>query len=116
MHKCRACAFRPANTAEKAKSLYLSRGAFTEEQRRESPHLVPEDYSEERLLQIGSQLAAGTTYEYDDTRLSKLLAQGEAVRSVNGKALLWWFARFLGPPLAFLAGLWGLVWLLKSLR
>ena len=116
LHKCGACAFKPASNAEKAKSLYLSRGAFTEDQRQESPHFVPGDYSEQRLLQIGSQLASGSMYEYDETRLSKLLAQGEAVRSVNHKVLLLWVARFLGPPLALLAGLWGVVWLLKSFR
>ena len=116
MHKCRACAFKPANTAEKAKSLYLSRGAFTEEQRRESPHFVPEDYSEERLLQIGSQLASGLTYEYNVARLAKLRAQGEAVARVNVRALLWWFVRWLGPPFGLVAGLLAVVWLLKRLR
>lgn len=49
---------------------------------------VPQDYSEEHLLQIGGQLAAGVPYEYNELRLGKLLAQGEAVGSVNGKALL----------------------------
>ena len=115
-HKCKACGFRPKTTGDIARSLYLSRGMFTEDERKESPEFVPEDYSEEHLLQIGSGIAAGILYEYNDARLSKLLAQAEAVSSVNSRALLWWFVRFLGPPIVLLAGLWSIVWLLKSVR
>jgi hypothetical protein len=116
LHRCRTCGFKPSSTADVAKSLYLSRGVYTDEERADSPHFVPEDYSEERLVQIGSELAAGVPYKYNEARLAKLVAQGEAVKSVNGRVLFWWFVRFLGPPIALLGGLWGVVWLLKGLR
>jgi hypothetical protein len=111
---CRNCGFVPESMEEVAKSLYLSRDALTAEQRAQLPELAPADYSEERLLQIGSHLAAGVQYEYDQKRLGRFLAQGAAVRGVGGRQLLWWFIRFFGPAVAFIVSLLCLAWILRQ--
>src|SRR5262245_18394539 len=97
LRKCQHCGFRPQTTEQIAKSQYLSRGVFSAEERAETPGLVPEDYSEQRLLDIGSEIAAGRPYNYDEQRLRVLLDQARAVASVDRKRLFLWLAKFWLP-------------------
>jgi hypothetical protein len=114
--KCRQCGFVPRTMEEKAQSLYLSRGVFSEEQRIEHPDFVPGDFSENRLLEISRQISGGQPYAYSAERLNKLLSQGAMVHSVTWNNIIWYLFRFFAPAVAVIVGLFVLTWFLKTLR
>jgi len=101
---------------EKAQSLYLSRGVFSEQQRVEQPDLVLDDFSESRLIEISRQISAGQPYAYSADRLNKLLRQGTMVDSVTWNNIIWYLFRFFAPAVAVIVGLLVLTWFLKTLR
>ena len=114
--KCRSCGFHPRAAEERAQALYLSHGMFTEDQRQETPELVPSEISQDQLEEIALEIKSGKSHQFDPARFNVLLAQHAAVAQVSLQHVAIYLLRFFAPAILLIGGLFVAVRLLRGLQ
>jgi hypothetical protein len=91
-----------------AKSVYLSAGRFAGAEE-------PTGW-QSRLKQLQLALKSGHKIEYEQAELTRIAATKETLRRVPDAAVCRAVLRFFLPGIIFLALIWILVWVLRSLH
>ena len=96
--RCRKCNFKPRRQSDIAKSIYLSKGLFTDKERAKANDIPPDDLSEDALKAYAEKIKNGENVLYDKTRMSIIRKQKSMLEAVSTSEVLFnVFVKFLWP-------------------
>jgi hypothetical protein len=96
--RCNKCRFKPRRRSDIAKSIYLSQGLYTEDDRIDAGTIIPDELSEDELNVYAEKIKKEEFIVYDQKRMDIIMKQNSMLEATSTSEVLFnVLVKFLWP-------------------